>query len=447
MDPRNPPEWPGLPVLGSALDFQRDRTTLLRRAYNRLGPIFTIRLGNRPTVVLVKPEYHEFFFTETDKKLRMDKPYEFLAAMFGKIAFTASPEVYQEQRHILLAPFQGRKMPGYIAVMQQEVEAWMANLGEQGDFELVSELEKLTLYVAAHALLGRKFRQHVGPEFWRAYRDLAAGMSPILPPHWPLPRFRRRDRAKAQLHAMIGGLITERRSSAQSSESGDFLQDFIDATYKDGRPVEDALITNLITALVFAGHETTAGQASWTIIELLRHPDYLQRVLDEQAHALTPGAPLELGRFRQLQYTEWALREVERMHPSADILLRYNAEGYTLGGYDVPEGWFTMVSAGLAHRLPELFRDPDRFDPLRFSPDREEDKQHRFALIGFGGGTHKCAGMSFAMNEMTLITTLLLQHFDLELLTPDPVVTFGLGASRPTPTHIRYRRRAVPGHT
>ncbi len=441
MDTRTPPELPGLPVLGNVLEFQRDRTTLLRRAYDQLGPIFTIRLGNRPTVVLAKPEYHEFFFSETDKKLRMDKPYEFLAAMFGKIAFTASPEVYQEQRHILLAPFQGRKMPGYINVMQQEVEAWMAGLGAQGKFELVSEIEKLTLYIAANALLGNEFRQRVGPEFWRAYRDLAAGLSPILPPDWPLPRFRRRDRAKAELHAMIGGMIAERR--AQPNEHNDFLQDFMDARYKDGRPAEDELITNLITALVFAGHETTAGQASWTIIELLRHPDYLQLVLEEEARALTPGDPLDLGKFRQLQYTEWALREIERMHPSADIILRYNAEAYDLGGYHVPEGWFTMVSAGLAHRIPELFKDPDRFDPLRFGPGREEDKQHRFAMIGFGGGTHKCAGMGFAMNEMTVITTLLLQQFDLELLTPNPTVNFGLGASRPTPTHIRYRRKAV----
>ena len=79
-------------------------------------------------------------------------------------------------------------------------------------------------------------------------------------------------------------------------------------------------------------------------------------------------------------------------------------------------------------------------DTVRYAPGREEDKQHRFALIGFGGGVHKCAGMNFANMEMTIITALLLQQFDLQLLTPNPTVEHGLGASRPTPTHSGCRR-------
>jgi sterol 14-demethylase len=93
-----------------------------------------------------------------------------------------------------------------------------------------------------------------------------------------------------------------------------------------------------------------------------------------------------------------------------------------------------------------VFADPGRFDPLRFAPGHEEDKQHRFALIGFGGGIHKCAGMNFANNEMAIITALLFQQFDLELVSQDPQVEFGLGAARPTRTIVRYRRKAPVIH-
>ncbi|MDQ7028547.1 MAG: cytochrome P450 [Ardenticatenia bacterium] len=96
----------------------------------------------------------------------------------------------------------------------------------------------------------------------------------------------------------------------------------------------------------------------------------------------------------------------------------------------------------VAHFLPELFADPFTYDPLRFAPGREEDKADRFALIGFGGGIHKCAGMNFANQEMFVITALLFQQFDVELLTPSPSVERGLGASRPTPTWIRLKRKA-----
>ena len=88
-----------------------------------------------------------------------------------------------------------------------------------------------------------------------------------------------------------------------------------------------------------------------------------------------------------------------------------------------------------------MFEEPDYYDPLRFAPDRAEDKADRFTLIGFGGGGHKCTGMNFANTEIAVITTLLLQQFDLSLATPKPGVARGTGANRPTPTLVRYRRK------
>src|SRR5437879_13408547 len=102
-----------------------------------------------------------------------------------------------------------------------------------------------------------------------------------------------------------------------------------------------------------------------------------------------------------------------------------------------------MVNAGLAQRLGSLFTNPEKYDPLRYAPGREEDRQHRFSLIGFGGGTHKCAGMNFANNEMMIITALLFQQFDLELITKDPRVDYGLGAARPEKTYIRSKRKST----
>ena len=90
-----------------------------------------------------------------------------------------------------------------------------------------------------------------------------------------------------------------------------------------------------------------------------------------------------------------------------------------------------------------MFREPARYDPLRFAPGRAEDRQHPFALIGFGGGMHKCAGMHLALHEMSVIISLLLQQYDLELVTSDPQPTKEMRASRPTLCWVRYRRRGA----
>ena len=76
------------------------------------------------------------------------------------------------------------------------------------------------------------------------------------------------------------------------------------------------------------------------------------------------------GVLRGLQHIAWAVREIERMHPSADILMRMTEEEIEINGYRVPKDWLIMVSPAIAHRLPGLFKEPERFDPLRYAPPR-----------------------------------------------------------------------------
>jgi sterol 14-demethylase len=435
-----PPVLSGPPVIGHLLQFQKDRTGFFRRGYETLGPVFGFRLGAQPAAALIGPEYQQVFFMETDNKLSMHKTYRFLAAMFGEVALTAPPQVYQRQRPVLHAPFKREKMRRYIEIMQEEVQAWLDGLGECGELELTGEMIRLVQNVAGHALMGADFHHRMGREFWDQYKVLSQGLDPVLPPNLPLPKFYRRDRAKAKLRALLEPVIAERRLNPEGYD--DFLQEFVNARYADGTPVEDEVMLSLILGLMFAGHETTAGQAAWSIIQLIQNPWYLDRVREELERELPPeGIDMDGDVLRALEHVEWAVRETERMRPSVDLLLRYVEEEIEAGDYRIPAGWVVFVSPAVAHRLPEWFGDPECYDPLRFAPGREEDRRHRFALIGFGGGTHKCTGMNFAYNEMKIILALLFQQYDLELVTGEPRVLSGAGASRPSPTIVRYWRK------
>lgn len=434
-----PPMLWGWPLIGNLFQFMRNRPALFRRGLEQVGPVFGIRLANRPAAVLVGPEYQELFFKETDKRLSMDKTYRFLKAALGEVAFVASPETYIQQRPVMLQPFKASKMASYLRVMESEVQNWLDSLGDEGEFELVEAMNTLVQNVAAHALMGREFREQLGAEFWALYGVIGKSLDPALPPHLPLPKFIRRDRAKARLQAMLRPIIADRR--AHPAAHDDFLQDFVTTPLADGTPASDEVVISMIMGLMFAGHETTVGQAAWTIIQLLQHPAYRADMQRELNATLPPGQPCDARALRKLEHISWAVQETARMHPSADLLLRLAEEDVDVGQYRIPQGWMVIVAAGLAHFLPTIFTDPMRYDPLRFAPDRAEDQQHRFALIGFGGGTHKCTGMNFATNEMSVITALLFQQFELELRTPDPQTDYGAGAARPSSTIIRYRRR------
>jgi sterol 14alpha-demethylase len=435
-----PPSPPRLPLLGNIIGFARDRHALLRKGRERFGPVFSFRLGPKSVAVLLGPEFHQTFFLETDKALSIEKPYENLAALFGKVAFLAPRDAYLEQRPILHAPFRPEKMQAYASIMQREIQKWIDGLGREGEMEITGEMGGLVQTVAGYTLMGPDFQERVGAEFWELYAVLGKALGILTPPHWPLPKNIRRDKAKRRMQELLRPIIAERRSNPHGHE--DFLQDFVETRGKSGDPADDETIVSLIRALMFASHETTAGQSAWTLIELLRHPEYHSLARAESREHLSAGVPVDGTVMRRLIHSYWAVRETERMHPSADILLRLAEEDLDIGGYHIPKGWLVMVSPAVAHRLPEVFADPDRFDPMRFSPGRQEDRRHPFALIGFGGGTHKCAGMSFANNEMMLIASMAVGQLDMELLTPDPGTHYGLGAGRPEKTRIRYRRSA-----
>jgi sterol 14-demethylase len=435
-----PPVLEGPPIVGHALQLMKDPGILFQRGLDTLGPIFTIQLGRQKAAVLIGPEYQQTFFMETDKKFSMHKTYRFLKAALGEVGFTGPPEVYMEQRPILHQPFKGEKAANSVKIMQIEVQQWLDSLGEQGEMELTGEITRLVQNVASHALMGKKFRDQVGPEFWRNYLIIGKSLDPVLPPNLPLPKFIRRDRAKNRLRAILRPMIAERR--ANPDDYDDILQDYVNARYKDGRIVDDETILSLILALMFAGHETTAGQAAWTLIQLLQNPSYLQMMQQEIDASLAPGQTVDAKSLSVLKHAYWAVQETTRMQPSVDMLIRRAEEDVEMGDYRIPEGWVVFVSVALAQRLPSLFTDPNRYDPLRFAPDRAEDRKHRFSIIDFGGGIHKCAGMNFANNEMAMITALLFQQFELELVTKNPGVFRGTGASRPEKTIIRYRRKS-----
>ena len=440
-----PPAVPGLPLLGNLYEYRRDHVEVFWRAYRTLGPIFSIRLGPQRAVMLIGPENHRFFFTQVDQTLSLPEVYRFVIPMFGPVLnASASEQTRKKQLALLHSAFQGRKRERHVAIMAHETEAWLDTLGDSGVFELYDAFAALGMNIAASAFMGPSIRQRM-PEFLPLYYDLARGMEFVLPPNLPLPRFRRRDRARRKLVELIRPLIAERQAHPERYD--DFLHALTEGRYLEREQASDGDLDDTIVGLalltVFTAYITTAAQSCWSLIQLVQHPDYLGRVRDELSAVLGErcAAP-SLDDLNRLELLEWSLKETQRMHPVMSHYARYNAYAYDLGGYTIPSGWFTFVCPAVAHRLPEVFSDPDRYDPERFSPERAEDRRHPYSLIGFGAGLYRCPGAHFGMNEMKCLVSLLLQRYELELADGAPRRDFEMGAIRPKPPcRVRYARR------
>jgi sterol 14-demethylase len=425
----------GLPYLGHALEFYRDPENFFRRGYQQHGSVFGIKLLGQPMAILVGPQEQSFFFKSTDKELDMEKPYQFLAAIFGRIAFLAPHETYMRQRPILHSLFTRDQMTSYLPIMSRTITHWLAGLGERGEIELTEAMTHLVKEVAGRCFLGDEVHEHLEASgFWDQYDALSASLDPLLY-KLPLPKFYRRDQAKKKMRAILQPLIDARRSNPKP----DGFQYFLDQPDGSGAPLPDDIVASFFSALLFAGHETTAGQSAWSVIHLIENKAYQAQVREEIDRVLGDSDEVNHVHMREIKRINAAVQETGRLRPSAETLIREVKQDIELDGYRIPAGWFAMTSTAAAHFLPEFFSDPYRYDPTRFS---EKGEGRGFELLTFGGGLHKCTGMNFARTEMAIIVALLFRAYDLELVTPFEQIGVNRGgSSKPSPVMVRYQKR------
>lgn len=430
-------EWP---IVGHLPQFMRDKGTLFYKGYQDLGDVFTVKIPE-PMVVVTGSKHHQWFYNETDKSLSVAKGYSILKYAIGEVFLTASKEQYKKHRFFLPIIFGRERSSVYLSVINYEVDVWLDRLGESGEMDIMEEMRLVTRSVAGHAFAGANFRNEIGPEFWKAYLDIAQSLSVILPPDWPLPRYRRRDRAKVKIRNILGRLCQQRRQAPDAYD--DVISLLLNTPLDDGTYINEQEVADLWLGLIFAGNDTTARQAAWCVLLTLQHPSILAR-LQTEVEVLNDN--IDAISLRSLALTFQVIDETVRLKPSADMLLRVTEREVQVGDYQIPAGWRVIIAAGSSHYLESKFSNPSAFDPDRFSKERDEGKD-QYAIMGFGGGVRKCPGMNFAKTEIAIVLAKLLRNYDLTLLTPNPRTISVLGgAPRPSPTRISYQRKRSQVH-
>jgi sterol 14-demethylase len=412
-----PPKMPGaLPLLGHMLAFGKNPFDYMMQLRNSLGEIGEFRMFHQKMVLMTGPEANEAFFRAPDAQLDQSQAYKIMTPIFGKgVVFDAPPHKKDQQLKMLMPVLRDKPMRGYAQVIVQEVEQMIANWGESGEIDLLEFMKELTIYTSSHCLLGDEFRYELNDEFAKIYHDLEKGVNPLafVFPYLPLPVFRRRDKARVKLQALVTEIIAKRAQKSEKSE--DAFQLLIDASYDDGSRLSAHEITGMLIGTIFAGHHTTAGTAAWTLLELAKRPEHLNRVLKELDQHFGVDGEVTFQSLREIPILENVIKEVLRLHPPLIFLIRKVMKDFHFKGYTVKAGKYVCASPRVSHRISEIFPEPEKFDPDRYLEDRQEDAQP-FSWIAFGGGKHKCTGNAFAMLQLKAIFSILLRRYTFELI-------------------------------
>src|SRR3954451_4175243 len=406
---------------GHLEELRADPIALMRRVRDECGDVGEFRLADKPVVLLTGSEANEAFFRASEEDLDQAEAYPFMTPIFGEgVVFDASPERRREMLHN--QALRDKFMRGHAETIAREVNRMISSWGDSGEIDLLDWFAELTIYTSSACLVGQRFRDQLDSRFAALYHDLEQGTDAIafVDAYAPIESFRRRDAARAGLVELVDAIMQERAAGpAPADDDRDLLDVLMSIPGEDGEPRFTAdQVTGMFIAMMFAGHHTTSGTAAWTLIELLRHPDYLESVTDELDQLAAEGHAVSYQALREMPKLDAAIKEALRLHPPLILLLRVAKVDFEVGGCLVESGKLVGASPAISNRIGESFAQPDAFDPDRYLEPREEDVANPWNWIPFGAGRHRCVGAAFAMMQLKAIFSVLLRDWSFDLAQP-----------------------------
>src|SRR4028119_333861 len=430
-----PPGSLGLPILGETLSFLLDPQFIEKR-YRQYGPIFKSRILGRPTVYMVGPEAAEFVLSSHMDHFswREGWPDNF-KQLLGESLFLQDGEEHRQKRRLMMPAFHGQALARYITTMESITQDYLQKWEQKREFTWFEEFKQLTFEIASQLLVGASPGSEVA-HLSQLFTTLTNGLFAINPLPLPITKYGRAIAARNQLLQHITEVVRQR----QQHPTNDVLSLLVQARDEEGNGISLKELTAQAMLLLFAGHETTTAMLTWLCLELGRHPEMLQRAREEQL-SLASGEAMSLEKLGKMQYLDQILSEVERLHPAVGGGFRGVIKPFEFNGFQVPAGWTVSYSIPGTHELPSIYPEPKRFDPDRFSPERQENKQKPFSLIGFGGGPRICLGIAFAKLEMKIVAAQLLRSYQWELLPQQSLDPVAIPMRRPKDgLRVRFQR-------
>jgi sterol 14-demethylase len=245
---------------------------------------------------------------------------------------------------------------------------------------------------------------------------------------------------------LVQEIMHQRIANPPTDKAGrDMLDVLVSITDDDGNLRFSAdEITGMFISLMFAGHHTSAGTASWTLIELMRHPEVYTAVTAELDDLYADGQEVSFHALRQIPELENVIKETLRLHPPLIILMRVAQGEFEVEGYPIHSGDFVAASPAISNRIAADFPEPDSFDPDRYNKPREEDVLHRWTWIPFGAGRHRCVGAAFGTMQIKAIFSVLLREYEFEMAQPPESYRNDhskMVVQLARPARVRYRKR------
>ncbi|XP_061365623.1 cytochrome P450 82A4-like [Gastrolobium bilobum] len=479
--------WPifgHLPLMLSGSNSTTPHRTLGAMA-DKCGPLFTIKLGSTPTLVLSNWEMAKECFTTNDMAVSSRPKLVAVEHMsYNQAVFSFAPygPYWRELRKVAtLEIFSSRRVDQLRDFRVLEVQTSIKELfnvwckrRNECNYVLVDMKQwffQLTFnMVLRMAVRKRYFGDETGVdenegqrcikalrEFMRLTGEFTVGDAiPYL--RWF--DFGGHEKAMKEtakeFDRILGEWLEEHCKNRTLDEKVDRDQDLMDVMLSvfDGTTIDEfdtnTVIKATIWTLIVGGTDTSSVTLTWALSLILRNPLILEKAKAELDTQVGKERSVSESDISKLVYLQAIVKETLRLYPPAPLSgPREFINNCTLGGYDVKKGTRLITNLWKIHTDPNVWSDPMEFKPERFLTTHKDIdvRGHHFELLPFGSGRRMCPGISFGLHIVHLTLASFLHSF--EILNPssepiDMTESFGLSNVKASPLEIMVKPRLSP---
>lgn len=387
------PGTDGWPILGNTVQLLADPKAAVERFAAQYGPVYRNRAFGRRIITLLGPEANEFVLFDQGKLFSSKNGWDpVLGLLFPDGLMLIDFDEHRLQRRALSVAFKSGPMQSYLAALNRGIAAGIAGWTQTSpDLRFYPAIKQLTLDLAAVSFLGAEMGADM-EAVKGAFVDMVAAAVSVVRRPLPGTQMSRGVKGRRFMIDYLGRQIAARRASGAQ----DIFTQLCQATTDDGALLSPQQIVDHMSFLMMAAHDTLTSSLSSFVYFLAANPQWQQQLRAEAtALGLARGEPLPYDRLDQLPLTEMAFKEALRLIPPVPSIPRYAVRDCEFGGFRIPAGARVGINPLYTHHMPEIWPEPERFDPQRFTEANSRGR-HKYAFVPYGGGAHMCLGLHFA---------------------------------------------------
>jgi cytochrome P450 len=382
----------GWPIVGTTLRILADPQGFSHRAAAKYGPVYRTRLFGEWNVTLVGPEANDFVLTDAQSVFSSELGWSrMLGQLFPRGLMSLDFDEHRLHRRALAAAFNAGSMSSYLAQLNAGIGArvmeWRAAPGLMLAYPAIKQL---TLDIAATSFLGESIGGERGAVMRAFIQMMDAAVSLIRSP-LPFTSMRRGLEAREFIVDYFSHQIPLRRARG----GDDLFSRLCRAVLDDGTLLPTHAVVDHISFFMLAAHDTVTSALTSFVYFLAAYPDWQTRLHGEvERLGLAPGDALPFDKLNAMPLTEMVFNEVMRINPPVPSVRRRAVRDFDFKGFRIPRGTNVSINPLHTHHMADIWPEPKRFEPRRFTP--ASPPRPRGAYAPFGGGAHACLGQAFA---------------------------------------------------